>query len=639
MKKIQLIIIIIQLTFGTNFGQTYQVGFKSLQLKDNTRIYKPNTDLTDSLHYRPVDLDIWYPLNDKKGNQLVFGDLFKLFEQRSVKYQDNEDYSGITNELAQFYVAELGVGTDGEKLLKIKTDSYANLNISSEKYPVILYMSGFNGMGFENYKVLEKLAQNGYMVIAIWSVGRYPGNMTNKMADMMEQVYDAEFAICYLKEKGSLNTDFDNIGIIGCSWGGISSAVFINRNQKVKAFVSLDGTETHYFGEEDENDQFIQEIHDSKLLKPATQDIKYLYLESGDKLNDFQPSKEYNYFKKLNSEKYYLRFKNCTHADFVCIPSILKSSESSVKIYENIEYVTVNFFNKTLKETDTFQSYLNDLSSEDYVTVKPYGISKEIEVPSELSGQIIDKKTNQPLSYVNIGILNQEIGTVTDIEGKFVLPIRNEFTNDTIRISYIGYKSIELLLKNIQQIDKPISIKLEEQINELNEIVITAKAFKKKTLGNKTETKFISTGFSYDQLGAEMGIEINIRKHPTFVEAFNFNISYNRLSAKSIFRVNFYNMKNNKPFENILSENILLSIEPKQTGQIKVDIKPYDIVLNDDVFVSLEWVDSEGENNKGEAIFLSLGLMTNGTFYKKSSQAEFKKHSSLGVGFNIDVRY
>lgn len=401
----------------------------------------------------------------------------------------------------------------------------------------------------------------------------------------------------------------------------------------------MDGTETHYFGEEGDNDQFIQEIHDSKLLIPTTQDIKHLYLESGDKLNEFQPSKEYNYFKKLNSEKYYLRFKNSTHADFVCIPSILKSSESSVKIYENIENVTVNFFNKTLKETDTFQSYWNDLSSEDYITVKPYGISKKIEVTSVLSGQIIDKKTNQPLSYVNIGILNQEIGTVTDIEGKFVLPIRNEFINDTIRISYIGYKPIELLIKDIKQIDKPLPIKLEEQISELNEVVITAKVFKKKTLGNKTESKFLSTGFSYDQLGAEMGIKINIRKNPTLVEAFNFNISYNRLSAKSIFRVNFYNIKNNKPFENILTKNILVPIEPKQTGQIKVDLKPYNIVLNDDVIVALEWVDSEGENNKGEAIFFSLGLMTNGTLYKKSSQADFKKHSSLGVGFNIDVRY
>jgi hypothetical protein len=69
-----------------------------------------------------------------------------------------------------------------------------------------------------------------------------------------------------------------------------------------------------------------------------------------------------------------------------------------------------------------------------------------------------------------------------------------------------------------------------------------------------------------------------------------------------------------------------------------VDLKPYDILLRDDVIVFLEWIDSQRENNAGEVIFFSLGLVTNDTLYKKSSQAKFKKHSSLGVGFNIDVR-
>lgn len=69
-----------------------------------------------------------------------------------------------------------------------------------------------------------------------------------------------------------------------------------------------------------------------------------------------------------------------------------------------------------------------------------------------------------------------------------------------------------------------------------------------------------------------------------------------------------------------------------------MDLKPYDITLNEDVIVTLEWVDNEGQNNPGEAIFFSLGLLANGTLYKKSSQSAFRKHSSLGVGFNLDVK-
>jgi hypothetical protein len=149
----------------------------------------------------------------------------------------------------------------------------------------------------------------------------------------------------------------------------------------------------------------------------------------------------------------------------------------------------------------------------------------------------------------------------------------------------------------------------------------------------------MSTGFSYDQLGAEMGIKINVRHEPTYVDAFNFFVSHNRLSARSVFRVNFYSVEKGKPHKNLLKENILVHIDPKETGAISVDLQDQNIVLDDDVIVTLEWVENEGINNKGEAIFFSLALFNSGTLYKRSSQARFKKYSNLGVGFNIDVRY
>jgi len=628
----------------------YNVGFRTVHLVDNSREYKPNTPEDDRLHNRPLDLDIWYPSNQEKSTPLVFKNLFELYEQRATDYQNETDYSGLTEELAQFYVAELGVGADGQKLLGVKTNSSGNLKIAPETFPIIVYMAGFNGMGFENYKVLERLAQNGFIVVSISSIGRYPGDMTNEMEDMMEQVYDAEFALSYLKKNDEFKIDFSKIGVLGCSWGGMGAAVLVNRNPNIKAMVSLDGSESHYYGEKDynayangangeDNDRFIKEIYDADLLDTENQDISYLYFESGDKLNEFTPTAEYHYYKKLNSDKHYLRFKNSEHANFVCIPSILEASKDAVNIYYHIENATVSFFNQNLKGLKDFNNYWLKLDALDYTTTEPYDITEKKQSEFiEISGKIIDAKSNKPLPYVNIGVLSRETGTVTDTEGNFHLPLKKEMENDTIRISMVGYRPIEIMVKDVVGENATLSIKIHEQISELNEVVVTAKSFKKKTIGNKTESKFISTGFSYDQLGAEMGIKMKIRKNPTFVDSFNFNISYNRLSAKSIFRLNFYNVEKGKPADNILTENILVEIEPKETGLITVNLKPYDIVLSDDVIVSLEWVDSKGENKEGEAIFFSLGLLTNGTLYKKSSQAKFKKHSSLGVGFNIDVR-
>ena len=179
-----------------------------------------------------------------------------------------------------------------------------------------------------------------------------------------------------------------------CSWGGMSAAVLANRNPSIKAMASYDGTETHYFGETDTNiyansvsgetnDQFIQEIHDSNLLSTGNQDIRYLYFESGDKIDDFVPSNEYHYFKKLNAQKYYLRFTNSSHADFVCIPSILNSSQQSVTIYKNLEEATVLFFNASLTGAGTFNSYWKDLKLLDYTTDKPYDLIKKEEKEEE----------------------------------------------------------------------------------------------------------------------------------------------------------------------------------------------------------------------------------------------------------------
>ena len=200
MRYLPLLVILLFTGLDT-FAQRYNAGFLSMQLQDTARIYKPNTDKSDSLHYRPVELDIWYPSKNKGKSPLDFEDLFSLLEKRATKYQEGQDFSGMTEELAQFYVAQLGIGTDGKNLLDIPTESYSDLSIPDSTHPVILYMAGFNGMGFENYKVLEELAQGGYLVISIWSVGRYPGDMTNELEDMMEQVLDAEFAVAYLKKK------------------------------------------------------------------------------------------------------------------------------------------------------------------------------------------------------------------------------------------------------------------------------------------------------------------------------------------------------------------------------------------------------------------------------------------------------
>ena len=312
--------------------KSYAVGFKTIQLVDSSRTYKPNTSKTDRLHYRPLDLDIWYPSAQKKGDRLLFEDLYTLHEERANKYQDEIDYTGFSDEFVLYLAAGFGVeATEGKRLLKVKTESFKNSPAAIGKFPLVVYMSGYNGMGWESYRLLEKLAEKGFVVLSISSIGTYPGDMTNSLLDTMEQVYDGEFGLESLKKIKGLPIDFDTIGILGLSWGGMSGAILLDRNPVIKAFASLDGTDIFYYGDTEEDDAFLTEIYEADLIHPEKMKAAYWYIESGDKLDEFTPTGEYHYFKKYNSSKKYVRFTNSKHEDFGSIAWALKSSEGQVK--------------------------------------------------------------------------------------------------------------------------------------------------------------------------------------------------------------------------------------------------------------------------------------------------------------------
>jgi len=301
---------------------------------------------------------------------------------------------------------------------------------------------------------------------------------------------------------------------------------------------------------------------------------------------------------------------------------------------------TVLFYKKHLKYDNGFDKFYSQLLENEDITDVTYKYSTEKQKKLIISGIVQDSKTKEKLDYVNIGILNKAIGTVSDKNGLFEFKISDSNKNDTLRISMIGYKAKTLLVKNLLIKKNKILINLEEEISELKEIVINAKKWKRKVLGNKTESTFIGHVFYYEQLGKEMGIRMNVGRHPRIVESFNFHISYNRFSAKAIFRLNMYKIENGKPTENIMKNNILISVDPKQTGMISTDLQDYDIVLTDDVIATLEWVDSEGEVKPTEALIISVGLLTSGTYQRSSKEAKMKKIlRGMGLGFTMDVRY
>ena len=92
---------------------------------------------------------------------------------------------------------------------------------------------------------------------------------------------------------------------------------------------------------------------------------------------------------------------------------------------------------------------------------------------NELKGQVLDADNNTPLSYTNIYVLHKHRGTVSNEQGHFILDVAGLEKNDTLRFQYVGYKTRNL---TIGQLDTMPVVYMKEEIINLNEAVIFATA-------------------------------------------------------------------------------------------------------------------------------------------------------------------
>lgn len=83
-----------------------------------------------------------------------------------------------------------------------------------------------------------------------------------------------------------------------------------------------------------------------------------------------------------------------------------------------------------------------------------------------LSGKIIDDKKDDPIKYASVSLLNKPIGTISNVDGNFLLKIHPDFIRDTIVISCMGYAQIMMPAYKILDEDiivmNPVSIRIKE---------------------------------------------------------------------------------------------------------------------------------------------------------------------------------
>lgn len=251
------------------------------------------------------------------------------------------------------------------------------------------------------------------------------------------------------------------------------------------------------------------------------------------------------------------------------------------------------------------------------------------------NGTLKDARTGELLPYVNIGVVNKNIGTVSGETGKFTLIVPEGHAADTIRISMLGYKTKEYIVSNFaNRIKENSEIKMEQHITQLKEVVVSNRKSGDKLLGNKTESKSVTAAFTSNKLGNEVGTVMKIKGSSALLKTFTASIASDDNPPVKM-RLNFYSLKKGMPDKLLINENIIVSV-PKNSGRLVVDLTPYNIMVEDNFFASLEWIEDSPDSKR---IWFSAALFATPIISRETSQGTWTKMTIAGVGFTVDTKY
>lgn len=265
----------------------------------------------------------------------------------------------------------------------------------------------------------------------------------------------------------------------------------------------------------------------------------------------------------------------------------------------------------------------------------------------KISGEVRNYENNEPLPYLNIGIANKTVGTVSDKNGLFNLDLNDKITpEDTIIFSFIGFKTEKYLVSELR--NQKGSILLQPKNTELEEVVITSKKIKlkHKKIGRTTKGLGLmhSNFYSYyekdvdDRLSKERGMKFKIRKN-CHIQHLNFNITSNDFKSLK-FRVNFYKIENGLPTDLIVQKNIVFEIKDNFLDWFKVDLEPYDIYFKEEteeIAVTIQWLESIKENKKSKYFAISTASSPTHTAYFREKAMDSWTKGGQNLSFYLNA--
>lgn len=388
----------------------YKVGFQHYTVIDSTRTYQIKNAFNNQFINRPIPISIWYPaeVNKSISKPLTVIDYLEILKEE-------EEWKNLPNKFLLDWFPYLWNTPQNSAHLSEKATAFSNTAFLEGKFPVVVYAPSYQASSIENFALFEFLASYGYVVISSPSRGtdtRWLEGGTTK--DMETQSRDVEFLLKEIYKYK--NIEFDRIALMGFSFGGLSNTITVMKNRRIRALVSLDGTERYNYTVLEKSSYFNLDKFNIPYIHFAQKDIPEEVLTS-----DNIPA-ELNYKFQLYdslkfSDAYSYKFHDLTHSYFSSFGVLFgnrdkrqdKSDAVIMVSYRLLSQHTLQFLNATLK---------NDINAKVFIENSP----DKNGVPETLASKKMKKSLETIFDYKDFNDLafNQDYQNLIPLYKKTV---------------------------------------------------------------------------------------------------------------------------------------------------------------------------------------------------------------------------
>jgi hypothetical protein len=196
-----------------------------------------------------------------------------------------------------------------------------------------------------------------------------------------------------------------------------------------------------------------------------------------------------------------------------------------------------------------------------------------ISVSAQIKGVVVDEN-NQPIPYVNIWVLNENIGTTTEDDGSFKIDLKDD--NKDLIFSAIGFET-----KILKPIETKIVI-LKSTSIELEDVVINKKTSKEE----KEIGYYESGGFRYHMAYFVDGILFKVAKEELEKFPFVKELKFKTLSKIQNAKIRLYLVEINNdgsPSDQLLMDDLIIEVKKGSRKNI-IDLSAKKIAIPENGF-------------------------------------------------------